>query len=62
MSAAPGQVVVGYDGSDRARKALDAARRVAAPGARVRVVYAHRVPPGAPPRCSPTLRGSTTPI
>jgi nucleotide-binding universal stress UspA family protein len=45
MSAAPGQVVVGYDGSDRARKALDAARRVAAPGARVKVVYAHRVPP-----------------
>jgi len=32
MSAAPGQVVVGYDGSDRARRALDAARRVAAPG------------------------------
>ena len=45
MSAAPRRVVVGYDGSARARKALDAARRVAAPGARVKVVYAHRVSP-----------------
>lgn len=45
MNAAPSQVVVGYDGSDRARKALEAARRIAAPGAKVKVVYAHRVPP-----------------
>ena len=33
------------DGSDRARKALVAARQVAAPGAAVKVVYAHRIPP-----------------
>ena len=45
VSAAPSQVVVGYDGSDRARKALEAVRRIAAPGATVKVVYAHRVPP-----------------
>lgn len=45
MSAAPGTVVVGYDGSDCARTALDAVRRIAAPDARVAVVYAHRVPP-----------------
>jgi nucleotide-binding universal stress UspA family protein len=45
MSTAPSQVVVGYDGSDRARKAADAARRIARPGASVTVVYAHRVPP-----------------
>jgi nucleotide-binding universal stress UspA family protein len=45
VSAAPRQVVVGYDGSDRARKTLEVARRIAAPGAKVKVVYAHRVPP-----------------
>jgi len=45
VSSAPGQIVVGYDGSDRARKALDAARAIAGPGAKVTVVYAHRVPP-----------------
>jgi nucleotide-binding universal stress UspA family protein len=37
--------VVGYDGSDGARRALAAVRRIAAPGAAVTVVYAHRVPP-----------------
>jgi nucleotide-binding universal stress UspA family protein len=45
MSSAPRQIVVGYDGSDRARKALEAVRRIAAPGAKVKVVYANRVPP-----------------
>jgi nucleotide-binding universal stress UspA family protein len=35
VSAAPRQVVVGYDGSDRARKTLEVARRIAAPGAKV---------------------------
>jgi nucleotide-binding universal stress UspA family protein len=45
VSSAPSQIVVGYDGSDRARKALDAARAIAGPGAKVTVVYAHRVPP-----------------
>ena len=45
MSVAPSQVVVGYDGSDRARKALEAVRRIAAPGAKVEVIYANRVPP-----------------
>jgi nucleotide-binding universal stress UspA family protein len=45
MSPAARRVVVGYDGSDRARAALAAARQVAAPGAAVKVVYAHRVPP-----------------
>jgi nucleotide-binding universal stress UspA family protein len=45
MSVAPSQVVVGYDGSDRARRAVDAARRIVGPGATVTVVYAHRLPP-----------------
>ena len=45
MSTAPSKVVVGYDGSDRARKALEQVRRIATPGATVKVVYAHRVPP-----------------
>ena len=45
MSTAPSQVVVGYDGSDRAHTAADTARRIARPGATVTVVYAHRVPP-----------------
>jgi nucleotide-binding universal stress UspA family protein len=45
VSGAPSHLVVGYDGSDPARKALAAARRIAAPGAEVKVVYAHRVPP-----------------
>lgn len=45
MSHGPSQVVVGYDGSDRAREALDAVRRIAAPGATVTVVLAYRVPP-----------------
>lgn len=45
MNAAPSQVVVGYDGSDHAREALNEVRRIAQPGATVTVVYAHRVPP-----------------
>lgn len=45
MTVAPSQVVVGYDGSDRARKALEAVRRIAAPGAKVKVIYANRVLP-----------------
>lgn len=45
MTVAPSQVVVGYDGSDRARKALEAVRRIAVPGTKVKVVYANRVPP-----------------
>lgn len=45
MNAAPRRIVVGFDGSDGARRALDEARRIAPPGASVAVVYAHRVPP-----------------
>jgi nucleotide-binding universal stress UspA family protein len=45
VNAAPSQVVVGYDGSDRSRAAVHAARRIARPGATITVVYAHRVPP-----------------
>jgi nucleotide-binding universal stress UspA family protein len=45
MSSGPRRIVVGYDGSDRARAALDVVRNTAAPGAEVTVVYAHRIPP-----------------
>jgi nucleotide-binding universal stress UspA family protein len=45
LTAPHGVVVVGYDGSAHARRALEEARRVARPGATVTVVYAHRVPP-----------------
>ena len=45
MSGGPRRIVVGYDGSDRARAALDVVRNTAAPGAEVTVVYAHRIPP-----------------
>jgi nucleotide-binding universal stress UspA family protein len=44
---APGmrEVVVGYDGSERARAALAAAREIAQPGATVTVVSAFWIPP-----------------
>lgn len=45
MSGGPRRIVLGYDGSDRARAALDVVRNTAAPGAEVTVVYAHRIPP-----------------
>lgn len=45
MSSPLRQVVIGYDGSDSARRALEAVRRIVAPGAKVKVVYANRVPP-----------------
>ena len=45
MSSGPRRIVVGYDGSDRARAALEVVRGTAPAGAEVTVVYAHRVPP-----------------
>ena len=44
MSEPIGEVVVGYDGSDQADKALELARRIAPDGATVTVVNAYSVP------------------
>ena len=45
MSTAPRRIVVGFNGSDGARRALEEVPRIAPPGAAVAVVYAHRPPP-----------------